>query len=191
MTYPTTTLNAWLAGQDINSVSVHSAFPGTTGANEISGGPYARQTIVLNAPSGGQRLMNSPVFIPVPACTVRWFGAWNNTTFVAAAPNGGALPKNFMAVPSSDLVYATGHGYSDTNEITFFGGPPAPLVEGTTYFVRDATTDTFKVAATSGGSAIDLTTASSAGCWVVAITVDVYASPDTHPLANLSVTIPT
>jgi hypothetical protein len=34
---------------------------------------------------------------------------------------------------------------------------PAGVTEGTIYYVRDSTTDTFKLAATSGGSAIDLT----------------------------------
>lgn len=39
------------------------------------------------------------------------------------------------------------------------GTLPAPLVPATVYYVRDVTIDTFKVSATLGGSAIDITTA--------------------------------
>jgi hypothetical protein len=50
-----------------------------------------------------------------------------------------------------------GHGYSDGDPIKFFtsGTLPTSLSPNTQYFVRDATTDTFKVALTSGGAAID------------------------------------
>ena len=64
-----------------------------------------------------------------------------------------------------------------------------PVPPGTV--VRDAATDSFKVAATAGGVAIDLTSASSYGCVVAAITEDVYAAPlGTHTLSTASVVIP-
>jgi hypothetical protein len=193
MTFPTATKNAMLDGQTINKASLHTGFPGTTGANLVSGGSpaYADKTIVMNAASGGSRLLNAGVTFDVPACTVKWVGYWNTATFVACAPNGGATPKNFMAVPSTDLIAATGHGYSDTQKIVFFDGtPPGGLTEGVTYFVRDSATDTFKVAATSGGAAIDLTSASSFGCVVCAITETVYGSQDTHALTSTTFTVP-
>lgn len=193
MTWPATTKNNMLDGQTFTDASLHSAFPGTTGANELSGGSpaYARKTVTINAASGGQRLLNAAVTFDVPASTVRWVGFWNSATFVGAAPNGGATPKNFMSVASSDVVYCAGHGYSDTQKVVFYQGtPPSPLVEGTTYFVRDAATDSFKVAATSGGAAIDLTTAPSFGCVVAAITEDVYAVQGTHELSTATVAIP-
>jgi hypothetical protein len=96
-----------------------------------------------------------------------------------------------MAIPSTDTVYSASHGWSDTQKIVFFNGtPPGGLTEGTTYFVRDSATDTFKVAATAGGAAIDLTSASSFGCIVCAITEDVYAVQGTHQLASATVAIP-
>ena len=182
-----------LDGQAITQASLHTDFPGSTGANEVSGGApaYAKKAITINAASGGQRVLNAAVTFDVPACTVKWVGFYNGATYVGCAPNGGATPKNFMAIASSDLVYSAGHGYSDTQKIVFFNGtPPGGLTEGTTYFVRDATTDTFKVAATSGGAAIDLTTASSFGCVVSAITEDVYAVQGTHQLATATIAIP-
>lgn len=193
MTKPTTTKNNMLDGQAITKASLHTGFPGTTGANEVTGGSpaYAQKTITMNAGSGGSRLLNAGVTFDVPACTVKWIGFWNSATFAYAAPNGGAAPKNFMAVPSSDLVWSTGHGFVDTQKVVFFDGtPPAPLVEGTTYFVRDSLTDNFKVAATAGGTAIDLTTASSAGCWMCAITEDLFSGQDTHSLTSTTDTIP-
>jgi hypothetical protein len=191
MTIPAATKNAWLNGQAIDTASAHSGFPGTTGANEISGGSYARKTITVSAASGGSRAMASAVAFDVPISTVRWLGFWSGSTFVFAVPNGGATPKNFMAVPATDLVWSTGHGYADTQKIVFYNGtPPAPLVEGTVYFVRDTLTDSFKVAATAGGAAIDLTAGSSFGCVVCAIIEDVYSIAGTHNLTALTESVP-
>lgn len=193
MTLPATTKNALLTGLTIDKASAHTAFPGSTGANEVTGGApaYAQKTITMNAASGGIRALNASVAFDVPVCTVKWVGFWNGTTFLACAPNGGATPKNFMSIASSDTVYAAGHGWIDTQKIVFYNGtPPGGLTEGTTYFVRDATTDTFKVAATSGGAAIDLTSAPSFGCVVAAITEDVYSTQGTHTLSTASWVIP-
>jgi hypothetical protein len=193
VTIPSATKNAMLNGQSFDAASLHTAFPGTTGASEVTGGSpaYARKTITINSAVGGSRSLNAAVTFDVPATTVRWIGYWNAGVFVCTAPNGGATPKNFMAIASTDTIYSASHGYSDTQKIVFFNGtPPGGLTEGTTYFVRDSTTDTFKVSATSGGSAIDLTTASSFGCVVCAITEDVYAAQGTHQLASTTATIP-
>jgi hypothetical protein len=193
MTLPVTTKNAMLDGQAYDNASLHTAFPGTTGANEVTGGApaYARKAITVNAASGGSRQLNAAVTFDVPATTVKWIGYWSAGVFVCTAPNGGATPKNFMAIPSTDTVYSTAHGFTDGTKIVFFNGtPPGGLTEGTTYFTRDGATDTFKVAATLGGAAIDLTTASSFGCVVCAITEDVYASQGTHQLSTTTVTIP-
>lgn len=193
MTLPVATKNAMLDGQAFTQASLHTAFPGTTGANEVAGGApaYARKNIVMGAAAGGQRTLAAAVTFDVPATTVRWVGYWNAAVFIGTAPNGGATPKNFMAVPATDLVQSVAHGYADTQKIVFFNGtPPAPLVEGTVYFVRDATADTFKVAATAGGAAIDLTATATFGCVVCAVTEDVYAAQGTHQLTTTTFTIP-
>lgn len=57
----------------------------------------------------------------------------------------------------SDLLTLTGHDFVDGDIVQFGGTPPAGLTAATDYFVRDADTNTFKVAATSGGSVINLT----------------------------------
>ncbi len=192
MTIATVAKNQALDGIILDAISLHTAFPGTTGANEVTGGSpaYARLAATIAASSAGARLLSAPLVFDVPACTIRWLGLWGASTFKFAVPNGGATPKNFVCSPSLDLIYATGHGLADTTKIAFFGVPPGGLTEGTTYFVRDSLTDTFKVAATSGGTAIDLTSGPSAGCWVIAITEEVYAGQDTHTISAGSIVIP-
>ena len=189
---PTTTKNNLLDGQTFTLASLHTGFPGSTGANEVTGGApaYAQKAITINAASGGSRLLNAAVTFDVPACTVKWVGFWNAGVFIGCAPNGGATPKNFMALASNDTVYCASHGWSDTQKIAFFNGTMTGITEGTTYFVRDAATDTFKVAATAGGVAIDITGVPSFGCVVCAIVEDLYAVQGTHQLATSTITIP-
>lgn len=71
---------------------------------------------------------------------------------------------------TTDVITCTGHGYSDAQRVVLLnlsGGAgltgQSSSVLGTVYYVRDASTDTFKLAATSGGSAIDFTTDITAG----------------------------
>lgn len=61
-------------------VSAHTADPGTTGANEVSGGSYARQSAALPAGSNGAGTAPA-VNIPIPAgTTVKWVGVWTAAT---------------------------------------------------------------------------------------------------------------
>lgn len=178
MSIPVATKNAALDGITFTHVSLHSDYPGATGANEISG--VTRQAVSVGDAIGGIRTAAKVDFI-VPPCTIRWIGWWNGTVFVVGTPHGGATPRNFVALGSNDACVSPAHGYADTQEIVFWGGSaPGGLTTGSIYYVRDATTDTFKVAATSGGDAIDLTSSASSGCWVSAIAPKTYAVDSTH-----------
>jgi hypothetical protein len=58
-------------------------------------------------------------------------------------------------------VFTCLNAFVDTNAIEFYSlgnDLPAPLVQGTTYYVVNAAGNTFKVSATSGGAAINITT---------------------------------
>ncbi|MBX3267106.1 MAG: hypothetical protein KF831_10400 [Acidobacteria bacterium] len=67
--------------------------------------------------------------------------------------------KTFTANSATDVITCTAHGYSNGDMIIHLGGDlPAPIVAGQIYYVRDVTTDTYKIAETSGGAAINLTT---------------------------------
>lgn len=68
-------------GVDAAFLSLHSADPSTTGANEISGGSpaYARQAPVWGSASGG--VVAATVTFDVPASTtVAFVGVWSAVT---------------------------------------------------------------------------------------------------------------
>lgn len=93
--------------------SLHSADPGTTGANEFSGGGYARQATVFNAWSAGATGNNAGVAVPnggtVPATHVGFWTAATAGTYL------GGLP---MASPVTAA------------SVTFAAGALAPAVTG-------------------------------------------------------------
>ena len=66
-------------------------------------------------------------------------------------------------VPGTDVFTLTAHGLVNTNQVRFKSTEvlPAPLVENQLYYIISATTDTFKVSLTSGGSAVDILDAGS------------------------------
>lgn len=163
----------------LTHISLHSAFPGTTGVNELTGGSYARKAVTHSAPSGGAMDITAPQLFDVPAgATVAWIGYWgalSGGTFYGYAANGATAINEFTADAATDVITSPAHGFADTNQIVFYGGtPPAGLTEGTIYFARDVTTDTFKVAATSGGVAINLTSAGSNQCVVSKIVAETF-----------------
>src|SRR5262249_52923218 len=83
------------------------------------------------------------------------------TTGLVTDPTVCSIP--FTANSGTDVITTGLFGLSDNTPITVFnsgGALPAPLVAGTTYYTRDSvpSSKTFKLAATPGGSAINLTT---------------------------------
>ncbi len=76
-----------------------------------------------------------------------------------------STPKTGVtAVAATDVITSTAHGYSNGQPVYFTsltGG--AGLVINTIYFVINTATDTFKLSATSGGAAIDITTTMTDG----------------------------
>lgn len=68
----------------ITHVSLHTAAPGDTGANEVAGGSpaYARQPIAFNAPAGGvmDDSTNGAVFNVPAGTTVTHVGFWSAVT---------------------------------------------------------------------------------------------------------------
>lgn len=79
-----------------------------------------------------------------------------NDERMAVGTAGGAV---FTVNAGTDLVTSNSHGLSngDVLLLTTSNALPGGLSAATPYFVRDMTTHTFKLAATSGGSAIDIT----------------------------------
>lgn len=103
---------------------------------------------------------------------LQWFSGSYATTLAGtttAASYGGAVayedfspafaPVAFIADPSTDTFSAPGHGMSNGKRVRVVSSEhlPTGLASGDFYFVVGATTNTFQLAATSGGSAVDVT----------------------------------
>jgi hypothetical protein len=73
-------------------VSLHTADPGETGTNELTGGGYSRKPVTFNAPSEGSMTNSADIDFPnMPAATITHVGLWD----AASAGNclwTGALP---------------------------------------------------------------------------------------------------
>lgn len=84
---PSATENAMIAAGIVPTttyyLSLHSATPGTTGANEISGGSYARQALAFGAASAGVLTStDAQTFTNMPAESggCPYFGIWSTST---------------------------------------------------------------------------------------------------------------
>lgn len=75
----------------------------------------------------------------------------------------------FTANASTDVLTRVAHGLKNGDEVSVSntgGGLPAPLAASTYYFVRDVTADTFKLATTLGGTAINITSTGSGSNYI-------------------------
>jgi hypothetical protein len=187
MPFTPTGNNAMLDAIGVTHVSLHSGFPGTGGANEISGGSpaYARGAITFGAAAASERAQGADVTLNVPGggTNLQYVGYWTALTggnFRGYHPLGNAPVIEFITDVAGDAIEAPAHGQANSNQIVFVGGaPPAPLVEGTIYFVVGATADTLQVAATSGGAAINLTSQAAQSCQLVRIIPETFGSQGT------------
>jgi hypothetical protein len=149
----------------------------------VTGGTpaYARKAVVFGAAAGGTRALTAAVTFDVPATTVRWFGFWVSGSYVGYATNGGTQLL-FQIDVTNNLVRSTAHGQANGTKVVFFNATvPAGTIEGTVYFVINATTDTFQVSTTLGGAALIITSPGS-GCALASIVEDVYSSQGSHTL---------
>ena len=142
-------------------------------ATEATGGSpaYARQAVVWGAAASGVKANTGALTFDLPAGTYGFFTWWNassgNTSnYRGYAPFGGASPKKgFATVDSTDVtnntITSSGHGLVNTDRVIFYNVVsetiPAGITEGGAYFVVGSATDTFQIALTSGGAAVDLT----------------------------------
>lgn len=97
---------------------------------------------------------------------------------------GSGSGKAFTVTASTDKFSSVAHGFSNGDVVVLRTGltPGAPLAAGTVYYVRDVEADAFKLTATVGGAAIDITSDGS-GTAVKLGTADV-TLPGLAPLAE-------
>jgi len=100
----TTEANQALATTGWGYVSLHTADPSTTGANEVTGGTYARVAVTWNAASGGSVTNSSALSINLPASTTAsYFGVWSASTS-GSYYIGGALSPSVTTGSSAGVV---------------------------------------------------------------------------------------
>jgi len=150
-------------------ISLHSANPGETGANEVTGGSYARQQAAFGAAAGGT-LSNSATisFTGMPAGDVVGWGVNDAATvgnfFVTGwfSTVGRVFVVDAAGITSNDVI-SPAHGFVADDRVVFEQAEgeslPTGVTAGTLYYVLSAglTTDTFNVSTTSGGAELDIT----------------------------------
>src|ERR1700722_9977259 len=180
-------LSTWASGALY--VSAHSAYS-ATGANEMSGGSYARVAVTWASPAGGAiALSGTPYTVNAPASsTAAYIGFWSalsGGTFQGMFPNGNATAYTFAAPSSTDTLLAPGSSYAANQPVVVFPTAgstlPGGLTAGTVYFVVSV-----QLSATSGGSAINLTSDGSA--ITQAIVVETFGSAGTFSVTGTTVT---
>lgn len=148
---------------------LHSGYAGQNGASlELSGNGYART--VLTPQVSGRTLSNTGA-INFPAATG---SPWSEALFASlwdASSAGNCIFTSPLASGiarvgvsddiTTDKIMMDAHGFSNTDRVFVqqigSNAFPAGLTKNTIYFVVSATTNDFKLSATSGGSAIDIT----------------------------------
>jgi hypothetical protein len=84
-------------------ISLHTADPGTTGANEASGGSYARQQTTWTGGSSDGSVPGSQVAIPANPGTYSHYGVWSSGgTFI-----GGTALSSAATLGSAGQVLVT------------------------------------------------------------------------------------
>lgn len=153
--------------------SLHTAYS-ATGTNEVTGGSpaYARKAITWSSPASGSTALNGtlPSFDVPTGTTVQFVGGFDavtSGTFLFMQALGAQTYKPAMMETSTDLtnndIFCDTHGYVADNRVCFWPitglALPTGIAQGTIYWVISTglATDSFRVSATQGGSAIDLT----------------------------------
>lgn len=181
---------------------LHTAYS-TTGTNELTGGSpaYARKAAVYAAASARSKASSAGATFDVPAgSTVLWLGRWNaltTGTFLGMGPLGGGARRQFgvtAAGVTANTIDSPAHGLSSGNGVVFWAAAgavlPAPLAEGTVYYViaTGLTTDVFSVSTTVGGAAVDITAVGDGE--LQTITPEVFAGQGQYNLTTDTLSLP-
>lgn len=184
-------LNQWGTNHGTYA-SLHTAYS-ASGANELSGGSYARIAVTWSSASSGTLNMSgTPYTFNVPSSTtVAFVGYWDASSsgnFSGMTPLGGASAYAFTAPSSTSTFLAPGSSYSANQTVVVFanGGATLPggLTAGTIYYVISPSGDTFQLSTTSGGSAVSIS-ADGAGV-ITAISTEAFVSSGTYALNSAS-----
>lgn len=181
----------------IGFVGIHTVTdPGTaTNANsgEATGGSpaYARKAVVWGGAAASQKSNSGALTFDVPAGTYGFFTLWNASTgntnnYLGHIPFGGSLAiKGYASTDTNlanDQFFSVAHGLSDGDRLQVFPVFAESLPTGTgisagaILFVVSSATNTFKLALTSGGSAIDVTALGGGEFYWQRVVPEIFAS---------------
>lgn len=148
----TTVMNSICSSGDVVALMTTNGSSTTSGV-EVSGGSYARQDVTWYAPSSGTRSNSTDmIFSGLPDCELQGWETYNGSS---RRQFGVFEQRSGSASQSTGQISSTAHGFADGDPIVFlYGYAPSGCTYATTYYVRDATTDSFAVAATAGGAAL-------------------------------------
>jgi len=148
-------------------VSLHTADPGETGANEVTGGSYGRQQVAFGAASSGTLSNSAQVdFTGMPTTTTYAWGVWTASTGGTCLWTGwSSTVHKLFVVTAADLtgntIQSPGHGFTNDDRVVFEQvaglGLPTGITAGTIYWVLATTTDTYTISTTQDGTAVDIT----------------------------------
>lgn len=182
-------------------LGVHTAL-GQGGAEVAGGSPaYARKAVSWNAAASRIKDITAGVTFDIPAgTTVRMVGAWSASsagTIRAWSPIGASARRAVTVADSTDVtnndIWSPAHGLVAGNSVCFWATIgavlPAGLSEDTEYFViaTGISTDSFRVSATLGGAALDITAIGDGD--VQKFTPEVFAGQGTYNVTAFPVTL--
>ncbi len=192
----TARVNAMLDAENVtgDKMSLHTAFS-ATGANEVTGGAYAKQSITYSAAASRSKASSGTVsFTGLPASTtVGWLGLWDSTStiFKGMVANGGA-ERSFQVDLTNNRFYCEGHGMVDGDRMVVTGAIlPTGITEGAPLYVVGTTAgdpDYLQASLTAGGAPIDITTNQpSADARLSKIVLEVYnAAGSQHDITSFT-----
>jgi hypothetical protein len=146
----------------------------SSGGTEVTGGSYARQACGFAAASGGSISNSGTITFPTASAnwgTVVGFEIWSASSAGTRRAWGELLGprKVFTCNSSTDVFTSTSHGLTDGTSVeveVVDGALPSGLSDNTEYFIIASTANTFQLSATSGGSAINVTTDGNGAMYV-------------------------
>ncbi len=181
--------------------SLHTAFPGSTGASEVTGGTYARVAPTWASAASRNVSTSATITFNVPSGnTVVWSGYWDTVPspdvyqgYLPLKQSGDWGPLSFQVNQTANEILIEGSGVANDDRIVFYNGtPPTGLTEGTVYWAVGVTADdpdTFQASATQGGAAIGLTSAGSDDTVVSQVRPETFASDGQYQLTDVDFAI--
>ena len=179
----------------LDEASLHTAFS-TSGANEVTGGSYARQSITWNAAaSGALDSSNAPSFSVPGSNTIRFIGFYDTVpspdVFQGMLPNqqaGDEGPRRYVVDVTNDTIEDPANAFVNDENLVFVGGTaPGGLTEGTVYWIVSRTATDYGVAATQGGGSITLTDQGDQDVRIWQIREETFASDGTFNLNDVDI----